>query len=190
MDGGGGSGQMHAKRKPIPMAIVAISTCFGRSKCCCSCCCLSTRTVSSRSLADASLFSFSLVSNFALAFSKAALAASGATSAADIRHLGRPVIRFSDQMWADISAIRSFLFKNMYRAPSVMTKRAEVTRIVEDLFPLFLENPDLLPEHWAAQVAAAGDDRTALARMVCDYIAGMTDRYAYRVHARLIGTAD
>ena len=122
--------------------------------------------------------------------SKAALAASGATSAADIRHLGRPVIRFSDQMWADISAIRSFLFKNMYRAPSVMTKRAEVTRIVEDLFPLFLENPDLLPAHWAAQVAAAGDDRTALARMVCDYIAGMTDRYAYRVHARLIGTAD
>jgi dGTPase len=119
--------------------------------------------------------------------SKAELAASGAQSAADIRHLGRPVIRFSDQMWADIRVIRSFLFKNMYRAPSVMVKRAEVTTIVEDLFPLFLDDPSLLPSHWAAQVQAADNDRTALARMVCDYIAGMTDRYAYRVHADLVG---
>ncbi|MFC6638404.1 deoxyguanosinetriphosphate triphosphohydrolase [Sulfitobacter sp. JBTF-M27] len=111
----------------------------------------------------------------------------GAASAADIRHLGRPVIRFSDQMWQDIRAIRAFLFKRMYRAPSVMEKRAEVTKIVEDLFPLFLENPDMLPRHWARQIEQAAQDRTTLARMVCDYIAGMTDRYAYSEHARLIG---
>ena len=111
----------------------------------------------------------------------------GAASAADIRHLGRPVIRFSDQMWQDIRAIRAFLFKRMYRAPSVMEKRAEVTKIVEDLFPLFLENPDMLPRHWARQIEQAAQDRTTLARMVCDYIAGMTDRYTYSEHARLIG---
>ena len=111
----------------------------------------------------------------------------GAASAADIRHLGRPVIRFSDQMWQDIRAIRAFLFKRMYRAPSVMEKRAEVTKIVEDLFPLFLENPDMLPRHWARQIEQAAQDRTTLARMVCDYIAGMTDRYAYSEHGRLIG---
>ncbi|NNE51753.1 MAG: deoxyguanosinetriphosphate triphosphohydrolase, partial [Sulfitobacter sp.] len=115
------------------------------------------------------------------------LANAGAQSAAEIRHLGRPVIRFSDQMWQDIGAIRTFLFKRMYRAPSVMEKRAEVTQIVEDLFPLFLEEPDLLPRHWGRQIEAAGKDRTALARMVCDYIAGMTDRYAYWEHARLLG---
>ena len=119
--------------------------------------------------------------------SRAALQESGATSVEDIRHLGQPVIRFSDSMWQDIRAIRDFLFKRMYRAPSVMAKRAEVTRIVEDLFPLFLAQPTLLPKQWAKQVAEAGTDQTALARMVSDYIAGMTDRFAVSEHERLLG---
>ncbi len=118
--------------------------------------------------------------------SEALLAQSGATSAADIRHLGRPVIRFSDQMWRDIRQIREFLFTRMYRAPSVMRKRAEVTIIVEELFALFLKRPDLLPRHWARQIEEAGGDEMRLARMVCDYIAGMTDRYAYKKHAELL----
>lgn len=117
------------------------------------------------------------------------LSDAGATNAADIRHLGRPVIRFSDQMWRDLRAIRHFLFQRMYRAPSVMQKRSEVTQVVEDLFPLFLENPDLLPRHWARQIDEAAQDPTALARMVADYIAGMTDRYALQEHARLITKA-
>ena len=91
-------------------------------------------------------------------------------------------------MWQAIRAIRAFLFKHMYRAPSVMEKRAEVTQVVEDLFPLFLHHPEMLPRHWAAQIAEAGDDRMRLARMVCDYIAGMTDRFALTEHARLIGS--
>lgn len=119
--------------------------------------------------------------------SRALLSASGATSARDIRHLGRPVIRFSDPVWADLRQIRAFLFKRMYRAPSVMEKRAEVTKVVEDLFPLFLERPDLLPPHWARQVADASGDATALARMVSDYISGMTDRFALGEHQRLFG---
>ena len=96
--------------------------------------------------------------------SRGVLAGADAQSAADIRHLGRPVIRFSDQMWQAIRAIRAFLFKHMYRAPSVMEKRAEVTQVVEDLFPLFLHHPEMLPRHWAAQIAEAGDDRMRLAR--------------------------
>ncbi|MGB3246419.1 MAG: deoxyguanosinetriphosphate triphosphohydrolase [Sulfitobacter sp.] len=115
------------------------------------------------------------------------LADSGAASAADIRHLGRPVIRFSDAIWADLRQIRAFLFERMYRAPSVMKIRGEVTQVVNDLFPLFLENPDLLPRHWARQIEAAAQDRTTLARMVADYIAGMTDRFALQEHKRLLG---
>ncbi|AXI46203.1 deoxyguanosinetriphosphate triphosphohydrolase [Sulfitobacter sp. SK012] len=118
--------------------------------------------------------------------SRGLLANSNATSAADIRHLGRPVIRFSDSLWRDLREIRAFLFTRMYRAPVVMEKRAEVTQVVEDLFPLFLAQPDLLPRHWARSIAAAGNDRTALARMVADYIAGMTDRFALQEHARLV----
>ncbi|SDF97982.1 deoxyguanosinetriphosphate triphosphohydrolase [Sulfitobacter delicatus] len=111
---------------------------------------------------------------------------SGATSPDDIRHLGRPVIRFSDPVWRDLREIRKFLFTRMYRAPSVMEQREKVTKVVEDLFPLFLSKSDLLPRHWADAVAAAQDEVT-LARMVSDYIAGMTDRFALQEHARLFG---
>ncbi|WP_420010528.1 deoxyguanosinetriphosphate triphosphohydrolase [Tateyamaria sp.] len=116
--------------------------------------------------------------------SKALLADSGATSAHDIRHLGRPVIRFSETLWADLQHIRKFLFQNMYRAPSVMTKRAEVTVVVNDLFPLFMRQPDLLPQDWSRGIDTQIE--TALARSVSDYISGMTDRYALQEHARLM----
>lgn len=118
--------------------------------------------------------------------SRAALKESGATSAADIRHLGRPVIRFSDALWVDLQHIRRFLFQNMYRAPSVMKKREEVTAIVNDLFPLFMAQPGLLPEEWVGAIDTG--DCTALARSVSDYISGMTDRYALQQHARLTQT--
>ena len=111
----------------------------------------------------------------------------GAQSPDDIRHLGRPVIRFSDPVWQDLREIRKFLFTRMYRAPSVMENREKVTKVVEDLFPLFLSQPNLLPRHWAAAIEAA-EDETTLARMVSDYIAGMTDRFALQEHARLFGS--
>lgn len=117
--------------------------------------------------------------------SRRLLAESGAQSVADIRHLGRPVIRFSNPIWADLQQIRSFLFKNMYRAPSVMVERERVTGVVNDLFPMFLSNPDLLPSKWLSN--AEEQEEVALARSVSDYISGMTDRFALQEHARLIG---
>lgn len=119
--------------------------------------------------------------------SRANLAASGAQSVEEIRHLGRPVIRFSDALWSDIQEFRAFLFHNVYRAPSVMQKREEVTRVVDDLFPLFLDDPTLLPTQWQRGVAEARADKTQIARLVADYIAGMTDRFALQEHARLVG---
>lgn len=117
--------------------------------------------------------------------SRSLLADSGAQSVEDIRHLGRPVIRFSDALWVDLKQIRSFLFTNMYRAPSVMVERERVTCIINDLFPLFLSKPDLLPTEWRRNVDAR--DEVALARSVSDYISGMTDRFALQEHTRLIG---
>lgn len=119
--------------------------------------------------------------------SRHALVISKATTAQDIRALGHPVIRFSDQMWQQLREIRHFLFTRMYRAPSVMVIRAEVSRVVEELFALFLDQPALMPADWANSIAAAGQDRTLLARIVADYIAGMTDRFALQEHDRLIG---
>ncbi|MFC3087219.1 deoxyguanosinetriphosphate triphosphohydrolase [Tabrizicola soli] len=114
------------------------------------------------------------------------LAAAQPKSVDDIRHMGTTIIRFSKPLYQDLKAVRSFLFHRMYRAPSVMEVRAEVTRMVDDLFPLFLRRPDLLPPEWQADVAAAQDE-TRLARTVADYVAGMTDRFAIQEHARLCG---
>jgi dGTPase len=114
------------------------------------------------------------------------LAAAQPKSVDDIRHLGTTVIRFSKPLYQELKAIRSFLFHRMYRAPSVMQERAKVTTIVNDLFPLFMARPDLLPAEWRADVEAARDPVT-LARIVADYVAGMTDRFAIQEHARLTG---
>ncbi len=118
--------------------------------------------------------------------SQALLDASGASSVAEIRELGSPVIRFSDTVWADLKVIRKFLFSNMYRAPSVVVMREKVTHVVNELFPLFLAQPKLLPERWHPDLKACKTEE-ALARKVSDYIAGMTDRFALQEHARLTG---
>ena len=102
-----------------------------------------------------------------------------------VRHLGRPVIRFSDGLWQDLRVIRDFLFARMYRAPSVMEMRGKVTRVVEELFPFFLKHPEHLPEQWRLDIEKARNE-VALARLVSDYIAGMTDRFASQCHQRLI----
>ncbi|MFV1493625.1 deoxyguanosinetriphosphate triphosphohydrolase [Phaeobacter sp. JH20_36] len=115
---------------------------------------------------------------------RARLAASGAQSVEDVRALGAPVVVFSDALWADLKEIRAFLFTRMYRAPSVMRKRAEVSKVVEALFPHFLNHPAEMPARWQGDIAAATDE-TALARIVSDYIAGMTDRFALQEHRRL-----
>lgn len=114
------------------------------------------------------------------------LAESQARSVDDIRHNGAPVIAFSKDFTEKLDVIRNFLFSRMYRAPSVMEKRAQVTKVVETLFPLFMERTDLLPLDWQDDVRQLPDE-IAIARKVSDYIAGMTDRYALTEYERLLG---
>ena len=114
------------------------------------------------------------------------LASAQPKSVDDIRHMGTTVIRFSKPLYQELKAVRSFLFHRMYRAPSVMAVRAEVTRMLDDLFPLFLKQPDLLAAGMAGRCGAAKDE-TELARVVADYVAGMTDRFAIQEHQRLCG---
>ena len=70
------------------------------------------------------------------------------------------------------------IFLGVYVGPRAL---AAVTLV----FPLFMAHPDLMPARWQKAVAQAADD-TTLARLVCDYIAGMTDRFALQEHQRLI----
>lgn len=118
--------------------------------------------------------------------SRAILADAAPRSAVAVRHLGRPVIRFSPACWADLNRIRDFLFARMYRAPEVMRMRAQVTRVVNELFPFYMDEPRHLPARWQGALAGTQGE-TALARLVSDYISGMTDRFALQEHARLLG---
>ncbi|SHH14754.1 deoxyguanosinetriphosphate triphosphohydrolase [Marivita hallyeonensis] len=108
-------------------------------------------------------------------------------SPTDIRHAGRMMVQFSPDLWTHLKVIREFLFHRMYRAPDVVTMRTQVTDVINTLFPLFMSDPSLLPKQWRKDVAEVTSD-TELARIVADYIAGMTDRFALQEHARLTGT--
>ncbi len=107
-----------------------------------------------------------------------------AASVEDIRGAGRMVVQFSSELWADLKVIRAFLFERMYRAPSVVEMRSKVTGVVQDLFPLYLAQPELLPVQWGKDVKKAENEQE-LARLVADYISGMTDRFALQQHERL-----
>jgi len=117
-----------------------------------------------------------------LVTSRARLAVAGAKSAQDIRDLDAPVIQFSDGLFSDLKQIRAFLFENMYRHWTVRRMRRKAARIVTDIFEIFMEDPGMLPPEW--QILAMGDDAPR-ARVIADYIAGMTDRFALQEHAKL-----
>jgi dGTPase len=109
-------------------------------------------------------------------------------TAQDIRDMDRTIIRFSKPFFQNLKAIKSFLFNRMYRAPSVVVERKRVTAMVNALFPLFMEKPELLPKEWRQEIAVAQSD-TDLARIVLDYVAGMTDRFAIQEYERLFKAA-
>ncbi|PTX55381.1 dGTPase [Litoreibacter ponti] len=129
---------------------------------------------------------FGLLVEDVIAVARARLNDLAPASVADIRGAGRPMVQFSPEVWAQLKDIRAFLFTRMYRAPAVVEMRVQVTQVVDELFPLFMERTDLLPKQWRKDVEDA-DGETALARIVADYIAGMTDRFALQEHERLIG---
>lgn len=110
-------------------------------------------------------------------------------SADDIRKADRAMVAFSDDMLPKVNGLRAFLMENMYRHVTVRRMRLKVSRIVKDLYDTFMAEYHLLPEEWQARVdeSGGGDPKrlTERARIVADYIAGMTDRYAIKEHERL-----
>ena len=107
-------------------------------------------------------------------------------SAQDIRDMEGPIIRFSKPLYQNLKAIKLYLFQHMYRAPSVVVERRRVTEMLNGLFPLFLNDPSKMPENWFLAAEEAGDE-TGRARVVLDYVAGMTDRFAIQEAERLLG---
>ena len=104
-------------------------------------------------------------------------------SASDVRQMGRPLVAFSEALDRRQSALRAFLYERMYKHYKVNRMRSQAKRILGDLFELFLAEPDTLPPPWR-QTAEQVDARRR-ARIVCDYVASMTDTFAIDEHRRL-----
>ena len=104
-------------------------------------------------------------------------------SVADIRALGRPVVAFSEHMAATDRTVKAFLYKRMYEHWRLNRSHSKARRVVADLFGLLFAEPNCLPSPWRERAELAGPH--ARARLVADYIAGMTDRFALDEHRRL-----
>jgi dGTPase len=110
-------------------------------------------------------------------------AASGVQSADDVRALDHALVAFSPDMAEDLARLRSFLYERMYRHWRVNRTRSQARRILGEMFALFLKEPEVLPTYWFAK--SQNRDEAGRARVVCDYIAGMTDRFAIEEHRKL-----
>lgn len=104
-------------------------------------------------------------------------------SAKDVREMDVPLVAFSDELQERQQALRAFLYEKMYKHYKVNRMRSQAKRILKDLFQLFHAEPETLPPPWRLDAEQATSERRA--RIVCDYIAGMTDNFAIDEHRRL-----
>jgi dGTPase len=121
-----------------------------------------------------------------LAETRARLAAAAPSNVEAVRALGRPVVAHGADLGREAGTLKSFLFERMYRHERVKRMTEHAHEVVKELFSRYLSEPGLLPAEWGAAIDGAADP-TAVARLVADYIAGMTDRYALDEHARICG---
>jgi dGTPase len=126
-----------------------------------------------------------LMVNDLLGETRRRIEAAGARSVEDVRGAGRPLAAFSDELAGEERALKRFLYARMYDAPVVRRVRDAAQDVVAGLFAAYRADPSRLPA--GRRPEAAGE--TTLLRAIGDFIAGMTDRYAIRQHAALVGPA-
>ena len=115
---------------------------------------------------------------------KAALQEHAPAHPNEVRRL--PVlVSFGGEMRERSTTLKRFLFKHLYRHPRVMETTGHAQEIVRDLFDAYMARPEEMKAAFTAR--ALEGDRYGRARVVADFIAGMTDRFAVREHERLTG---
>ncbi|MEP6895874.1 MAG: deoxyguanosinetriphosphate triphosphohydrolase [Chloroflexota bacterium] len=105
---------------------------------------------------------------------------SKAKSALDLQKLKYNVIGYSEEMQRRNRELKDFLYKKLYRHYRVVRMQVKAERLITDLFNAYRSEPLMLPTSVHKQVDTRGLERT-----ICDYIAGMTDRYAIEEHQKL-----
>ena len=103
----------------------------------------------------------------------------------EVRNAGEPLVAMSDAMFEQHSALKKFLHKHLYSHEKKLAMTREVQAMVRDLFAAYMADAGLMPDEFAD--AARSVDGAARARVVADFIAGMTDRYAITAHESIVG---
>jgi dGTPase len=118
-----------------------------------------------------------------LAHATKSLSKTAVKSSDAVRALDRPVVTFSAQMHENNKVLQGFLSEKMYRHARVLEIMERAQRVIRDLFDAYMNDEKLLPDEWRENHPRS--DQSRYARQVCDFIAGMTDRYALDLHKRL-----
>jgi dGTPase len=101
-------------------------------------------------------------------------------SVEELQSLPYNIISYSEDMHRRNRQLKDFLYARLYRHPRVVRMQVKSERIITDLFNAFRAEPEILPRQFQQQAEVFG-----LERAICDYIAGMTDRYAIEEHQKL-----
>ena len=118
--------------------------------------------------------------------SRARLLDSGAREIEEVRNYGKPLLMHSDEVAKDSLELKQFLRHNLYQHYRVLRMSKKAERVISKLFHAFMDDYRILPtQYHALSTKMAGDSESALARVVADYIAGMTDRFAITEYRRL-----
>lgn len=120
-----------------------------------------------------------------IAATRAALETAAPASADAARQMP-PLLQFGADMRSKSQTLKQFLLHQLYRHPRVMHTTGQAQQVVRELFAAYLAQPQEMQARFGTR-AAAQQDLSAVARVVADYIAGMTDRFAGREHERLTG---
>jgi dGTPase len=114
-----------------------------------------------------------------------AIAAAGVQSADDVRRQSSPLIRYSDELLEANRALRKFLYQNVYYHPRVAEVNLTACEMLRRVFEALVMDPEQLGDAATRRIESEG-----LYRTVCDYVAGMTDRYLMEEHARLVPSSN
>jgi dGTPase len=105
---------------------------------------------------------------------------SGVRNVEELQKLPYNVVGFSEDMHRRNRELKDFLFKNLYNHYRVVRMAVKADRIIENLFTAYVQEPTILPDPYQALI-----DENGLEETVCDYIAGMTDRFAIDEHEKI-----
>lgn len=117
-----------------------------------------------------------------IAYSRAAIVSSNVQSADAVRRYPSPLIAFSPQVEQEQQQIRAFLYQNLYFSEELQPEKEMAEQLISELFEFFIKSPEELPGGYQEKMR-----QEPRYRIVCDYIAGMTDNFVMEQHQRFCG---